>query len=69
MKDLINDLEEILHNKWEKGIAKNLIIGIDPEDSKKYYITTPERLRDNVIYMQNLLYDLYKNSEDFKNES
>lgn len=49
-------LDAILHAPWTAG-KDGIILGVRPEDQSNYEIICPIQLRDEIIKMQNALFN------------
>lgn len=59
----------LLYSKWKAHEHnKELIIGNWSEDNSEYDIHVPHQLRDDLVELQNLLYEKYKAVETLEKE-
>ena len=49
----------LLHEAWAKGIDASCIVGKWAEDGSPYNVAVPSQLRDQIVWMQNVLHRLY----------
>jgi hypothetical protein len=61
----------ILYSRWEADPntdSKNIILGRWSEDNTPYSITVPYQIRDQILELQNTMYDRYHEIERLENE-